>query len=355
MDKDKKQFDELLENTLGRANSREAAGSALAQLFPKAEAALRTYVPRESETRNERKREHRLSEKDFAAAYFRLDPQPASWSRAEIDGVLNSADPSQGLENVEKRVSAAPERDRPRLRRMFLEALDGAFGVRRPFNLAWFKALVDFAPSYIAARDETTQFLYTFDNADRLRWVLIHALQGLLPEARAQLMLAIIPQSADISILCDIFRTIARDLHEGGAKDELQATSFGDLSEIIGKNLLARVRALAQTNQIWSQSQPDRILWFWWGRNCETEVYAFTKTAMKTEEGLRGLLNVPVSFVHSTAGDYEHINISSWTRIIDLDDLADRAKKLEFSSDEADQRLARRFLNALEKGRADPI
>ena len=232
MNDDDKKLNELLENMLSRAKSREAVRSALAQLFPKAERALQTYVPDNSNDRNERKRQRRLSEKDFAAVYFRLDPQPASWSRSEIDTILNSANPAEALNQVKSRVNSAPENDRPRMRRLFLEALDGAFGVLRPFNLDWFKALVDAGTSFIAMGDQTTHFLYTFDNADRLRWILIHALDGLSPENRAQLMQLIIPEASDISLLCDIFRTIARDLHKQGAKDERRATSFGELDRV---------------------------------------------------------------------------------------------------------------------------
>jgi hypothetical protein len=41
------------------------------------------------------------------------------------------------------------------LRRLFLEALDGAFGVLRPFNLNWLLALLDLGKRYIIAGDET--------------------------------------------------------------------------------------------------------------------------------------------------------------------------------------------------------
>jgi hypothetical protein len=355
MNGDDKKFNGLLETMLSGAKSREAVRSALAQLFPKAEKALRTYVPDDSDDRNERKRQRRLSEKDFAAVYFRLDPQPASWSRSEIGTILNSTNPAEALNEVESRVNSAPENDRPRMRRLFLEALDGAFGVRRPFNLDWFKALVDAGPSFIAMGDHTTQFLYTFDNSDRLRWILIHALDGLLPENRAQLMQGIIPEARDISLLCDIFRTIARDLHKQGAKDERQTPSFGDSTESIREALLARVRELARTNQIWSQSQPDRILWFWWGSDRQIEVNEFTDRAMDSGDGLRGLLHVTIGVVRSTEGDYENVNSSSWSKIVDLNKLAERAGTLKSSPDEADQRLAERFLNALDRGRKDPF
>jgi hypothetical protein len=355
MNGDDKKRSELLETMLSAAKLREPVQNALAQLFPKAETVLRTFVPRESDDRNGRKRQRRLSEKDFAPAYFRLDPQPASWSRSEIESILNSADPGQALTEVESRVRASTQQDRSRLRRTFLEALDGAFDVRRPFSLDWFRALVDFAPSYVAARDDAARLWYTFDNADRLRWVVIHALRVLLPENRAQLILAVIPQAADVSLLCDVVRTIARDRHEQGAKDELENTSFGDSTETIRSLLLERVRSLAQSNQIWMQSQPDRLLWFWWGCDLEAEVKEFTKRAMNTEEGLRGLLDVAVSLVQSSEGDYEHVGYSSWSRIVDLEELAQRAKNLMAASNESDRRLAQRFLDALEKGRKDPF
>jgi hypothetical protein len=355
MNGDDKKFAEAVETMLGHAKSREAARNALAQLFPKVASALRSYIPRDSEDRNERKRRHRISEKDSAAAYFRLDPQPASWGRSEIDLVLRSEDPSEALSKIEARVSAAPEADRPRLRRLFLEALDGAFGVTRPFSLMWFQALLNIGPSYVAARDEATQFLYTFDNADRIRWIIIHALETMLPENRAALVEGVIPHARDISILCDVVRTIAGDRHVGGARDRREVAGFGDLTDSIRNELLSRVRLLAQTNQIWLQSQPDRILWFWWGSDFEVEVHNFTKKAMETEDGLRGLLDVPVSMVYSTEGNYEHIGVSSWSKIVDLDELAKRATALTSSLNDSDKRLALRFLDALERGKKRPV
>jgi hypothetical protein len=355
MNGDEKKLADLLENVLSRAKSREPAKNAVAQLFPRAEAGLRTYVPRDSGARGERKRQHRISEKDFALAYFRLDPQPATWSRSEIDLVLNSPDPFKALGDVQERVNGAREGERPRLRRLFLEALDGSFNVRRPLSLAWLRALLEFAPSFVAAVDESTVFLYTFDNADRLRWIIIHAFEGLLPENRAALMLAVIPETKDVSILCDVVRTIVRDQHAKGAGDERSSAGFDESTDAVRDVLLDRVRSLAQSNQIWAQSQPDRILWFWWGCDLEAEVREFTTRAMNTDEGIRGLLNATVTLVHSTEGNYEHVAVSSWSKIIDLDRLASYASAWRSRSNESDRGLAERFLKALEEGKKRPI
>jgi hypothetical protein len=155
MSDESKRFAETLQAILRLAKSTEGARYALAQLFPKVESQLRTFVPSGSMDSTERKRQHRISERDFAPAYFRLDPQPAAWSRSEIETILNAAEPAEAVAMPEKRVNAASENDRPRLRRLFLEALDGAFGVLRPFNLNWLLALLDLGKRYIIAGDET--------------------------------------------------------------------------------------------------------------------------------------------------------------------------------------------------------
>lgn len=85
------------------------------------------------------------------------------------------------------------------------------------------------------------------------------------------------------------------------------------------------------------------------------EVNKFTNRAMDSEAGLRGLLRVTVSVVRSTDGDYEHVNASSWSKIVDLNKLAEHARTLKSGADGADQRLAERFLNALDRGRKDPF
>jgi hypothetical protein len=352
MGDEKEQFREMLNAILDRAKVRDAARYALAQLFPKAEKELETYVPEETLERGERKRQRRISERDFAPAYFRLDPQPAAWGHSEIETILDSTNPAGAFAVVETRIAAATEKDRPRLRRLFLEALDGAFGVRRPFNLQWLQAILDASPQYVVSRYQTPQFLISIDNADRIRWIIVHALEQIPADGWRNLLVPVIESVRDISVLCDLVRGLAGDIHPDGAKTHRPA-AFQDSSEEVRDQLLDRVRRLAVTNQIWSQALPGEILWFWWGCNLEGEVKSFTSDAMKTVEGLRGLLNVTVSLVRSSSGDYEHVRYSTWSKIVNLEILEDNAHRIKVSStDESDRNLAERFLKALDKGRS---
>jgi hypothetical protein len=197
--------------------------------------------------------------------------------------------------------------------------------------------------------------LWMIDNADRLRWVLIHALEQLLPENRAGLVRAVIPRLSDISVLCDLVRTIAGDRNPNGERTERELSGFGELTDTIRDELLGRVRYFAQTNQIWSQSQPNRIIWFWWGCDLETEVRNFTNVTMDTYGGLRGLLKATVSLVRSSGGDYEHVHVPTWSKVVDIDKLAARARSLMSGSDETDRHLAERFLRALDRGKDSPF
>jgi len=76
---------------------------------------------------------------------------------------------------------------------------------------------------------------------------------------------------------------------------------------------------------------------------------------MKSEVGLRKLLDVTVSRVKSMAGDYDHVQ-KSWDKIVDLEVLREHAEKLVGpTNSETDSKLAQRFLDALRRGRDDPF
>jgi len=109
----------------------------------------------------------------------------------------------------------------------------------------------------------------------------------------------------------------------------------------------------AKTSEIWDQAKPDRLLWFWFRpRTKQTKLRFFADKAMTSSVGLRKLLEITISKVRSTAGDYERVP-KSWEKIVDLNALGKHAAELiEAANNDRDVRLARRFLDALEKGRS---
>jgi len=82
-----------LESELLKAKGGIGARRALAVLFPKAEEALKVAVVSGAHDLATRRLKRRLSVPDFAPAYFRLDPERASWAKSELDKILNHHDP----------------------------------------------------------------------------------------------------------------------------------------------------------------------------------------------------------------------------------------------------------------------
>jgi hypothetical protein len=122
----------------------------------------------------------------------------------------------------------------------------------------------------------------------------------------------------------------------------------------VALDLLTRVRELAHDGEIWAQSAPAQLLWFWWGANYEAEVKTFTTAAMEDETGLQNLLVVPISLVRSSSGDYEHVS-PTWSYIVDLEALAKKANQLIKNGTTAEQQAAHRFIAALNRGADGPF
>ena len=128
----------------------------------------------------------------------------------------------------------------------------------------------------------------------------------------------------------------------------ITAASFGDQTDMILEQLLARVRDMASSGELWRQATPRDIILFWWGSTLGDEVRRFTSEATRTVDGLRSLLNVPVHPVYSSSGSYETV-APTWSEILDLEALTVGARKVLFE-DRSDEhrRVAQRFLTAME-------
>jgi hypothetical protein len=339
---------EKVEELLKGASSQEGARNILALLFPKIDQALAAHM-HQSVDDSEFRRERRLAVRDSAPAYFRLDPQPATWGRTELASIVDSGS-QDALTSARDKIDLAPEGDRPRLRRLFLESLDGAFGPSRPFTTNWLLVLVNESPYFLKPKDDATIDLWLVDNLQRLERIVMKALRDREPNERFEIFMTVIPLALDLSLLCDFVRSRLSDLNPKGATRESDIKYFGSRGEELRLLLLSRVRQLVNEGLFWSQAEPSRILWFWWGSNFEEEVRAFTDAAQQTPDGLRSLLKVPISRVRSSAGDYDRVG-REWSMIIDLNALADRARRLlESNASEEDRSAAQHFLVALKKG-----
>jgi hypothetical protein len=346
-----------LQELLGRSKAPEATKNALVLLFPKLEKFLKTYLPvsMAQPDRGDQNRQHRIAQREFAHEYFGLSPNPLSWGRKELEDILDTENPSIALSKVTKRLNGVPERDQGRLRRQFLDALPGAFNSERKFSSQWLAALVGASREYLRMGDLTSSLLYHTENGQRLRMALFSAFRPLMPEERAEIFGSALPAAIDLSLLCSFFRTVVGDINPNGARGNRDADFFGARTMELRHQLLMRVKAAASSGLFWEQAEPSTLIAFWWGCDLEDEVRNFLNEEIRTDRGLDALLEVPLSRVYSTSGDYDSINLPFWSRVLDLARLAERAAELASLASIERKSKAIRFLEALRRGEEDPF
>jgi hypothetical protein len=354
MSDSEKKLETALNAELAKARNQQGARNILALLFPKAENALRTFIPTDSDI-NVRKIKRRFSQKDFAESYFALSPQENSWGQSEFELAI-SGPPLEAFNLLRRKIENSPKERQSDIRRIFLELLDSKFSSTQQLDENWLNALIAESPELLSKKDQDTRSFFSIDNEDRLRWIVVHGLKELPSAEQINLLKSAISTAKDLTVLTDVVRGIFGDSNPEGSNNHRSGFSFNDEeSAAIRKMLVSRIKEIAEAGDIWSQARPDRILWFWWGTDAEDEVKAFTNRAMASAVGLRTLLDVSVRTVRSTSGDYESVS-PSWEKIVDINALSERATELiNTANNENDVRLAHRFLEAMEKGRKDTI
>ena len=311
---------------------------------------MQTYVPDDSDI-NARRLKRRLSQKDFTDSYFSLSPESDSWGRSEFETIIKGS-PSDAFTQLTEKVGRTSKSKRSDVRRIFLELLDSKFSSAPELNQEWLNAIIAASPDLLSEKDEESKFLFSVDNEDRLRWIIVNGLRQLSPAAQIGLLKSAIITAGDLTVLTDVVRGIIGDANPDYTKAHREGFDFGDDESVIRNLLLDRVRVAAATGDIWGQARPDRLLWFWSGSGAASELSTFADKAMTSSVGLRKLLEITIGKVRSTAGDYERVP-KSWEKIVDLNALRKLASELiEAPNDDSDIKLARRFLDALEKSKS---
>ena len=349
MAEDEKKLKAALDVLIKGAKNPEVASIGLGLLFPIARKALDTFDGNSSAANSG----HRLSRAEFTAAYFSLDPRRATWGRSEIEGLLQSQAPGVALEQLVNRTqnSALPDMDRVRLRGQLLDALEGAFATGNPqLSSEWVRAVLDVSPVFLRAQDTKPSDLFRTTNEERLRWVLVRPMRGLSPDKRAELVKSSIIDVADISLLCEVFRSVAGDRTADGVKPPFGDNPFGLETEDLRNMLVSRAQQIADKGAFWSQALPAIILWFWRNSGHEEQVKEFVRSAIQNRSVVGRILEIPISEVVSTAGNYFQVQ-NSWSNIFDLNILDKIANELIQSGDEIDGPRAEQYLTARQNAR----
>lgn len=341
---------ELLLIALGTAKNKAAARAAISMLFPQSKDILGAEHIDTGETSGAT-RSRKIRTAEHARLYFRLTPDTDVWSKTQIKELLQ-AEPNAAFDAFVSRLDASPVGEKPKIRRLFLELLEEAL-TNAEGSERWLIAIADNATALLGTEDWKSAALFGNSNEDMIRIMLSQFLNSLAVDARVEVLGQAINEAKDISLLCEIMRSITGDNEPNGA--EYRPEGLGKETSRLREALLARVKQLAADGSLHLQAQPRDILWFWWGTGNGDEVRTYTRQLMTSVEGVSFLLNLPISTVISSAGNYEKVDRKSWNKIVDLPELEKLASNLSSAGDGDEKAKADRFLQAVARDRNDPF
>ncbi len=334
-----------LQKLIADAKNPDALKDALAYLFPYIGSLLNSRSTTYASDQGFYSR-RRISRPEYSRTYFNLTPDNTFWSRSETEELVASL-PQTSLPAFEAKIREVSPHRKADVKRMFFEIIEVS-AMQESHGYDWFAALVDNAGMFLKIEDSTAGSLFGLDSDHHITLLLADMLRKRDVESRCEIIQRAIVEVADISYLCSVFRYVAGD-KELPTIQGSEPNAFGEDTDVIREKLISRVVDEAASGSLYTRISPGEILWFWRGAGYGEDVFANTTIAMGSRPSLLSLLRIPVSLVRSTAGNYEAVNRGSWSKIIDLDLLADKANVMATYAEGEEKYLAVRFLQALER------
>jgi len=280
---------------------------------------------------------------------------PETLTLPDIPALLQSDGLPQAFAALGAILAQSPEPDRAGVRRLVLDALAAATEAAQAPLLtpACLKIFLEASPAYLRVK-ETRRDVEAPSIENELCRMLIRVLDMQPALARGELILAALPDVTELSLLCELYRTVEGNWAADHASRPPEDTYFGHSTGPLRDALFARVKRLAKSGALWSQGSPPAILWFWWACGEELHVYAYIKESMSDAKALPALLDTIVYRVATPEEEYDVIPVRRWSKLIDFRALEQNAVNLSMNGTVRDDRKkARRFLDAFGNGKSE--
>lgn len=250
-----------IELLLRDAKDRQAALEALTFLFPKLGGILDVPTTQYAEAPGRSPRRS-ISRAEFARTYFSLTPDEVVWGKSQADA-LAVGEPKEAFDIYLSRVAEASLQDRAKLRRLFVDLLSSITRqTDRPVD--WFMALLENARTLVEHVSNADLGFFDLEVGSQITFLLADILKPLDEATRSEIFSLAVRDATDISFLCSLFRSFAGDLEPEGARG-FSKSAFGENTDTLRNLLVARVIEIADSLELYAQTKPEDILWFWWG------------------------------------------------------------------------------------------
>src|SRR5579862_3417427 len=338
------------------ANDSKAAKKALAHLFPKLASGWNEHVWDGAPYL--KKREHRrLCTREYYRNYFLFGRDPDRASRAEIESMLTSPNPSVRLRDMIVSLSAKESRQgASRVASLLDQILEIVFSKPLLSDAAAI-AVLDNSDDLVAKKDIVWE-LFVTDNLERLESILIFGLTPLAQNSREDRLKLISSYPSGLSLGARVIGHLAQQhgLHGGQARHESERLVSKTAIEEAERALLNRIREAASNGSLLAATSPMFLIWVCKDLAGVDEVKCWMSETMKSDAHVLRLAQILPSISYRSGGDgrreIRSFKAEIYKGFLDVDQLKSRLNEVVASNGfECSDQVRTEFLAAEETGK----
>lgn len=245
------------------AKKPEVAKQAMAMLFPLLAKVWKSFMAEGTYYIIQRE-QRRICTKEYHRNYFVFGRDHRMLSRAEVEEVILSSDPSAALNTILTRLSSDTEAKGGGKVANLLEQIGESLYAKPLLTPALLKALLDHSDDLIR-REDVVWELFPRDNYHRLRSIVRLGIEKLNAEERADILKVLINHEAGLLARADAIEEEARrhGLFGGKVKHESEPLFPADEIKAAARVVCDQIAAACENGSIWQMPMPVLLIWTW--------------------------------------------------------------------------------------------
>ena len=341
---DDKEFAKRMEPSF--AKKPEIAKKAMALLFPRIAKVWNSFMS--DGTYYIIQKEHRrICTKEYHRNYFVFGRDSRMLSRAEVEQIILSANPSAAFGDTLHRLDENQSENSSSRVANLLEQIGEAIYATPLLTPVLLQGLLDHADELVR-REDVVWELFARDNRDRLSSIIRLGLDKLDSAKRSKILEVLVSHGAGLETRANAIEDDARKhgLFESNEKKEWEQLFALNEVEIAANSIRKQIVAAFKDGTIWGMPTPVRLMWRWWRMGDKEALKAWLREVIANDVWIVELAENLPSRSYQSGGEGGIRIMWSFKRsiykdILDVDAMYARLENLAASNSSAADALSR--------------
>lgn len=327
------------------AKKPEVAKQAMAMLFPRLAKVWKSFMA-DGTYYIVQKAQCRICTKEYHRNYFVFGRDHRMLSRAEVEEVVLSSNPSAALYATLTRLGSGPKDKNQAKVANLLEQISAILYAKPLLTPALLKALLDHSDELIRREDAVWEMFVT-DNYERFGSIVELGLEKLNAEKRTEILEVLVNHGAGLLARVHAIEDDARrhGLFGGEKKHESERLFAAEKIEAAAHVVCGQIATACENGSIWQMPMPVRLIWAWRRMGDADALKSWFKRVIDNDEWIIHLAKDLPYPSYRSGGEASKVvwvfKRDSYKDMLDVDALLARLEILANNSEEAAMALDR--------------